>query len=133
MTQAKPHRILHTMIRVADLDKSVRFYTELLGMKISRRVDNEDGKFTLVFLGYGDESDTTVLELTHNWDERTYEQGTAYGHLALAVEDIQATCDDLKERGVTITREPGLLSFIPETIAFIEDPDGYKIELVEKK
>ncbi|MBU6448354.1 MAG: lactoylglutathione lyase [Rhodospirillales bacterium] len=124
---------LHTMLRVGDLDRSVRFYTGLLGMKELRRTEVAEGKYTLVFVGYGDEAGHTVLELTYNWGVKTYETGTAFGHLALGVPDIYATCERLREAGVTISREPGPVKFGTTVIAFIEDPDGYKIELIERK
>lgn len=124
---------LHTMLRVGDLDRSVRFYTGLLGMKELRRNEVPDGKYTLVFVGYGDEASNTVLELTYNWGVDTYETGSAFGHLALGVPDIYATCERLRAAGVKITREPGPVKFGTTVIAFIEDPDGYKIELIERK
>ncbi len=126
-------RILHTMLRVGDLDRSIDFYTTVLGMKVLRRNDYPDGRFTLAFVGYGDESREAVLELTHNWDTKSYEIGTGYGHIALAVEDIYAACDAIRQRGGRITREPGPMKGGSSVIAFVEDPDGYKIELIEKK
>jgi len=114
------------------LERSVAFYTGLLGMKELRRAEFPDGKFTLVFLGYGDEASNTVLELTYNWGVDTYEQGTAFGHLALGVPDIYACCDALRAAGAKIAREPGPMKFGKTVIAFIEDPDGYKIELIER-
>lgn len=135
MTQAKtaPHRFLHTMLRVCDLERSITFYTELLGMRLLRSKDYDNGRFTLVFLGFGLESETTVLELTHNWDESAYDIGGAYGHIALAVSDIYTTCKVLQSDGVIIRRPPGPMAFDKrEVIAFIEDPDGYQIELIEK-
>ncbi len=124
---------LHTMLRVRDLDASVKFYTNLLGMKELRRTEVPDGKYTLVFVGYGDETSNTVLELTYNWGKDDYELGTAFGHLALGVPDIYATCDKLRQAGVKISREPGPVKFGTTVIAFIDDPDGYKIELIERK
>jgi lactoylglutathione lyase len=124
---------LHTMLRVGDLDKSVKFYTTLLGMKELRRSEVPEGKYTLVFIGYGDDSTHTVLELTYNWGVDSYEIGTAFGHLALGVPDIYATCDALRQAGVKISREPGPVKFGTTVIAFIDDPDGYKIELIERK
>jgi lactoylglutathione lyase len=124
---------LHTMLRVADLEASVKFYTELLGMRELRRNEVTEGKYTLVFLGYGDEKSHTVLELTYNWGVDSYELGTAFGHLALGVPDIYATCEALREAGAKITREPGPVKFGTTVIAFIEDPNGYKIELIERK
>ena len=127
-------RLLHTMLRVLDLEKSLDFYTRLLGMKLLRRNDYEGGGFTLAFVGYGDESDTAVLELTHNWDQKEpYEIGTAYGHIALGVPDIYGTCEKLAAEGVKIPRPPGPMKHGTTVIAFIEDPDGYKVELIERK
>jgi lactoylglutathione lyase len=124
---------LHTMLRVGNLEQSIAFYTKLLGMKELRRADYPDGKFTLVFLGYGGEDSHTVLELTYNYGVEHYEQGTAFGHLALGVPDIHATCEQLRFAGAKITREPGPMKFGRTVIAFIEDPDGYKIELIERR
>ncbi|HQT59945.1 MAG TPA: lactoylglutathione lyase [Acidiphilium sp.] len=124
---------LHTMIRVRNLDESVAFYTGLLGMKELRRSDVPDGKYTLAFVGYGDEATHTVLELTYNYGVEAYDQGTAFGHLALGVPDIYAAVDKLRAAGVKITREPGPVKFGKTVIAFIEDPNGYKIELIERK
>ncbi|MBK1836154.1 lactoylglutathione lyase [Azospirillum sp. YIM B02556] len=127
-------RLLHTMLRVLDLEKSLDFYTRLLGMKLLRRNDYEGGRFTLAFVGYGEESDTAVLELTHNWDQKEpYEIGTAYGHIALGVPDIYGTCEKLASEGVKIPRPPGPMKHGTTVIAFIEDPDGYKVELIERK
>ena len=127
-------RLLHTMLRVFDLEKSLDFYTRLLGMKLLRRTDYEGGRFTLAFVGYGDEKDTAVLELTHNWDQaEPYQIGTAYGHIALGVPDIYATCERLAKEGVKIPRPPGPMKHGTTVIAFIEDPDGYKVELIETK
>jgi lactoylglutathione lyase len=125
-------RFLHTMLRVGDLEASIRFYTEQLGMKLLRRNDYPEGKFTLAFVGYGDESDHTVLELTHNWGRSEYTLGDAFGHLALGVTDIYAACERLRQAGVKITREPGPMKHGTTVIAFVEDPDGYKIELIER-
>lgn len=128
------YRLLHTMLRVFDLEKSIDFYTRLLGMKLLRRNDYEGGRFTLAFVGYGDESDTAVLELTHNWDQaEPYTIGSGYGHIAIGVPDIYATCEQLAKEGVTIPRPPGPMKHGATVIAFIEDPDGYKVELIEKK
>ncbi len=126
-------RLLHTMIRVLDLDKSIDFYCRHLGMKLMRRTDFPGGEFTLAFVGYGDESGETVVELTHNWGRREpYEIGTGFGHLAVAVPDIHGACGVMRAEGVTISREPGPMKHGQSVIAFIEDPDGYKIELVER-
>jgi len=124
---------LHTMLRVGALERSIAFYTGLLGMKELRRTEVPAGEYTLVFLGYGDEASHTVLELTHNWGVDTYDIGTAFGHLALGVPDIYGTCEKLRAAGVKISREPGPVKFGTTVIAFIEDPDGYKIELIEQK
>jgi lactoylglutathione lyase len=126
-------KFLHTMIRVNDLQQSVDFYTKLLGMKELRRTDVPDGKYTLVFVGYGDESNHTVLELTYNYDTNHYDHGTAFGHFALGVPDIHATVETLRAAGVKISREPGPVKFGKTVIAFIEDPNGYKIELIERR
>jgi len=129
----KPVRILHTMLRIANLQRSLDFYIGALGMRLLRRQDYPSGRFTLAFVGYTDEQDGSVLELTHNWDEPAgYEMGTAYGHIAIAVRDIYASCAELAEAGVKITRPPGPMKFSPTLIAFIEDPDGYKIELIQR-
>ncbi len=128
------YRLLHTMLRVFDLEKSIDFYTRLLGMKLLRHNDYEGGRFTLAFVGYGDESDTAVLELTHNWDQaEPYTIGSGYGHIAIGVPDIYATCEQLAKEGVKIPRPPGPMKHGSTVIAFIEDPDGYKVELIEKK
>ncbi|WP_448202917.1 lactoylglutathione lyase [Azospirillum sp. sgz302134] len=128
------YRLLHTMLRVFDLEKSIDFYTRLLGMKLLRRNDYEGGRFTLAFVGYGDEKDTAVLELTHNWDQaEPYTIGSGYGHIAIGVPDIYATCEQLAKEGVKIPRPPGPMKHGSTVIAFIEDPDGYKVELIEKK
>ena len=124
-------RMLHTMLRVGDLEKSVAFYTDVLGMQLLRRKDYASGRFTLAFLGYGDEKDHTVLELTHNWDTEHYDLGDGYGHIALGVQDIQSTCAGIAERGGRLVREPGPMKHGSTVIAFLEDPDGYKVELIE--
>lgn len=130
--ELQPTRYMHTMLRVFDLEKSIDFYTRLLGMKLIRRKDFENGRFTLVFLGYGEEDETTVLELTHNWDQtEPYDLGSAYGHIALAAPQIYETCTMLEKEGVKIPRPPGPMKFGGRVIAFIEDPEGYKIELIE--
>lgn len=126
-------QMLHTMIRVGDLDKSIAFYTGLLGMTLLRRTDYPEGRFTLAFVGYGDEKSNTVLELTHNWDTPSYDLGNGFGHVALGVPDIHATCEQLAKAGAKITRPPGPMKHGSTVIAFIEDPDGYKIELIERK
>ena len=124
-------RMLHTMLRVGDLDQSIAFYTEVLGMQLLRRKDYPMGRFTLAFLGYGPESEQTVLELTHNWDTNSYELGDAYGHIALGVEDIRSTCAAISGKGGRVVREPGPMKHGSTVIAFVEDPDGYKVELIE--
>lgn len=123
-------RILHTMIRVGDLDRSLDFYTRVLGMKLLRRKDYPDGKFTLAFVGYGDESDTAVLELTHNWGVEKYEVGTGYGHVALGVDDVRAAVEKIRAAGGKVVREPGPMQHGSTMLAFVEDPDGYRIELL---
>ncbi|WP_085904744.1 lactoylglutathione lyase [Kiloniella majae] len=134
MSENTSFRFLHTMIRVLDLEKSIDFYTRHLGMKLLRKNDYPSGKFTLAFLGYGDEDNNTVIELTHNWDQSdAYELGSGFGHLALGVPDIYKTCELLEKEGVNIPRKPGPMAHGSTVIAFIEDPDGYKIELIEKK
>ncbi len=126
-------RLLHTMIRVGNLDKSIAFYCDQLGMKLLRRTDFPGGRFTLAFVGYGDESTDSVVELTQNWDTDSYDIGDGFGHLAMSTDDIQATCDRLRESGVKITREPGAMKHGTTVIAFVEDPDGYKIELIQTR
>jgi lactoylglutathione lyase len=126
-------RILHTMLRVADLEKSLAFYTEVLGMKLLRRNDYPEGKFTLAFVGYGDESDGAVIELTHNWGVESYELGNAYGHIAIEVPDAYAACAAIKQRGGKVVREAGPMKHGSTVIAFVDDPDGYKIELIQTK
>ena len=124
-------RLLHTMLRVGDLDRSIAFYTEILGMRLLRRKDYPGGRFTLAFVGYGDESDSTVLELTHNWDTSSYDIGSGYGHIALGVDDIVGVCDQIRAKGGNVVREPGPMKNGTTVIAFVEDPDGYKVELIE--
>ena len=126
-------RILHTMLRVLDLEKSLAFYTEVLGMKLLRRNDYPDGKFTLAFVGYGDESDGAVIELTYNWGVQEYQLGNAYGHIAIEVPDAYAACATIKQRGGKVVREAGPMKHGSTVIAFVDDPDGYKIELIQKK
>lgn len=126
-------RLLHTMIRVGDLEKSLRFYTEVLGMKLLRKKDYPEGRFTLAFVGYGEESANTVLELTHNWDTPAYELGTGFGHLAIEVEDVYAACEKIKAKGGKIVREAGPMKHGESILAFAEDPDGYRIEFLSPK
>jgi lactoylglutathione lyase len=124
-------RLLHTMLRVGDLERSLRFYTEVLGMGLLRRKDYPEGRFTLAFVGYGSERDATVLELTHNWDTAAYDLGEGYGHIAIGVEDIVATCTAIAARGGKVVRPPGPMQHGSTVIAFVEDPDGYRIELIQ--
>jgi lactoylglutathione lyase len=124
-------RMLHTMLRVGDLDRSLGFYCDVLGMTLLRRKDYPSGEFTLAFVGYGPEEDHTVIELTHNWGINHYDIGSGYGHIALGVEDIYATCDAIQSRGGKVTRPPGPMKHGTTVIAFIEDPDGYKVELIQ--
>ncbi|MFN2309450.1 MAG: lactoylglutathione lyase [Gammaproteobacteria bacterium] len=126
-------RILHTMLRTGDLDRSIRFYSEILGMKLLRRKDYPEGKFTLAFIGYGDEQDTTVIELTYNWDVDKYDIGSGYGHIAIEVDDVYQAADAIKQRGGKILREAGPMNAGTTIIAFVEDPDGYPIELIGKR
>lgn len=126
-------RMLHTMLRVADLQKSIAFYTGVLGMQLLRQKDYPDGKFTLAFVGYGAESENTVIELTHNWDTDHYDLGNGYGHIALEVDDVYQATDAIRERGGKILREAGPMNAGTTIIAFVEDPDGYPIELIGKK
>jgi len=126
-------RLLHTMLRVGDLDRSIKFYTELLGMKVLRRQDYPEGRFTLAFVGYEDESRGTVIELTHNWDTSSYDLGTGFGHLAVEVDDAYQACERIKAQGGRVTREAGPMKHGTTVIAFVEDPDGYKIEFIQKK
>lgn len=125
-------RILHTMLRVGDLERSLAFYTEILGMRLLRRNDYPEGRFTLAFVGYGDEASEAVLELTHNWDTASYDLGNAYGHIALAVPDAAAACAEIKARGGKVVREAGPMKHGSTIIAFVEDPDGYKVELIQR-
>jgi lactoylglutathione lyase len=125
-------RLLHTMIRVNDLDESLRFYCERLGMKLLRKQDYPGGRFTLAFVGYGDEAASSVVELTYNWDTHHYDMGTGFGHLAIGVSDIYKTCDELRAKGVKIVREPGPMKHGGTEIAFIEDPNGYRVELIQR-
>jgi lactoylglutathione lyase len=125
-------RLLHTMIRVGDLDRSIDFYTGVLGMRLLRRKDYPDGRFTLAFVGYGDESDHSVIELTHNWDTKSYELGNGFGHLAVSVADAKQACDAVRAKGGKVAREAGPMKHGSTVIAFVEDPDGYKIEFIQK-
>ncbi|SEA17756.1 lactoylglutathione lyase [Nitrosospira multiformis] len=126
-------RILHAMLRVGDLEKSIAFYTDVLGMKVLRRKDYPEGRFTLAFVGYQDEAEGTVLELTHNWDTSKYDLGTGYGHIAIEVDNAYQACEEVKKRGGKVTREAGPMKHGVTVIAFVEDPDGYKIEFIQKK
>ena len=126
-------RILHTMLRVGDLERSVKFYQDVLGMRLLRTSENPEYKYSLAFLGYDDEDKSAVLELTYNWGVSEYELGTAYGHIAIGVDDIYATCEAVKSAGAKVTREPGPVKGGKTVIAFVEDPDGYKIEFIENK
>ena len=125
-------RMLHTMLRVGNLERSLAFYTEVLGMTLLRKRDYEEGRFTLAFVGYGDEENNTVLELTHNWDTASYELGNAYGHIAIAVDDVYKACEEIKSRGGNVVREAGPMKGGVTVIAFVEDPDGYKVELIQQ-
>ena len=125
-------RILHTMLRVGDLERSLAFYTGVLGMKLLRKHDYPDGKFTLAFVGYGPESDGAVLELTHNWDTKSYDLGGGFGHVALEVPDAYAACAQIKAKGGQVVREAGPMKHGKTVIAFVQDPDGYKIELIQR-
>ena len=125
-------RLLHTMLRVGDLDRSIGFYTEVLGMRLLRRQDYPEGKFTLAFIGYQDEADGAVIELTHNWGVTSYDMGNAFGHIALAVPDAYRACDEIRARGGKVVREAGPMKHGNTVIAFVEDPDGYKVELIQR-
>lgn len=126
-------RLLHTMLRVVDLEKSLAFYTQVLGMQLLRRKDYPEGRFTLAFVGYGAEHEGAVIELTHNWDTSSYELGNAYGHIALEVDDVYQACERIKAAGGKVTREAGPMKHGTTILAFVEDPDGYKIELLGSK
>lgn len=126
-------RLLHTMIRVGDLQRSIDFYTQVLGMRLLRKADYPGGRFTNAFVGYDDESRAAVLELTHNWDTKSYDMGSGFGHIAVEVEDAYKACDEVRKRGGKVAREPGPMKHGTTVIAFVEDPDGYKIEFVQKK
>jgi lactoylglutathione lyase len=125
-------RMLHTMIRVGDLQRSIDFYTGVLGMKLLRRKDYPDGKFTLAFVGYAEESEQAVIELTHNWETKSYDLGNGFGHIALGMPDVHKACEAVKAKGGKVTREPGPMKFGGSVIAFVEDPDGYKIEFIQR-
>ncbi|KFD18727.1 MULTISPECIES: lactoylglutathione lyase [Tatumella] len=126
-------RLLHTMLRVGDLQRSLDFYTRVLGMKLLRQSENTEYKYSLAFVGYTDESDGAVIELTYNWGVESYDHGNAYGHIALGVDDVAATCENIRQSGGNVTREAGPVKGGTTVIAFVEDPDGYKIELIENK
>jgi lactoylglutathione lyase len=127
------NRILHTMLRVGDLDRSIAFYTDIMGMKLLRKNENTEYKYTLAFLGYGDETENSVIELTYNWGVEEYDLGNAYGHIALGFDDIYTACDAIKAAGGNVTREPGPVKGGTTEIAFVKDPDGYMIELIQHK
>lgn len=124
-------RLLHTMLRVGNLEASLRFYCDVLGMKLLRQQDYPDGKFTLAFVGYGDESNHPAIELTYNWDKSAYTRGDAYGHIAIGVDDIYATCAEIAAKGSKVTRPPGAMKHGTTVIAFVEDPNGYQVELIQ--
>jgi lactoylglutathione lyase len=126
-------RLLHTMLRVGDLSRSLAFYTQVLGMRLLRQQDYPEGRFTLAFVGYGEEHDTTVLELTHNWDTVAYDIGSGYGHIAIGVADVYAACEKIRAAGGKIVREPGPMKHGSTILAFVEDPDGYRVELLGLK
>ena len=126
-------RILHAMLRVGDLENSIEFYSQVLGMRVLRRKDYPEGRFTLAFVGYQNESDATAIELTHNWDTKEYDLGAGFGHIAIEVDDAYIACEMVKERGGRVTREAGPMKHGLTVIAFVEDPDGYKIEFIQKK
>ena len=125
-------RLLHTMLRVTDLDRSLSFYQDVLDMTLFRKMDFPDGRFTLAFVGYGEEKSNTVLELTHNWDTSEYEIGNAYGHIAIGVDDVYKACDRIRDAGGSIVREPGPMAHGTTVLAFVKDPDGYMIELLSR-
>lgn len=126
-------RLLHTMLRVGNLQISIDFYTKLMGMKLLRQSENKDYRYSLAFIGYGEEADTTVLELTYNWDQNTYQMGDAFGHIAIGVDDIYAVCKSIEQQGGDVYRQPGPVKGGSSVIAFVRDPDGYAIELIERK
>ncbi|MDW6092355.1 lactoylglutathione lyase [Vibrio rhizosphaerae] len=127
------NRILHTMLRVGDLERSIKFYTDIMGMKLLRKNENAEYKYTLAFVGYSDESEGAVIELTYNWGVEEYDLGNAYGHIAIGVDDIYQTCQAIKDAGGDVTREPGPVKGGTTHIAFIKDPDGYMVELIQNK
>jgi len=131
-THGTAMRILHAMLRVGDLERSLTFYTCVLGMRLLRRKDYPGGKFTLAFVGYGDESETAVIELTHNWETSSYDLGDGFGHIAIGVDDIYSVCETIRTAGGNIVREPGPMKHGSTVIAFVEDPDGYRIELIQQ-
>ncbi len=126
-------RLLHTMLRVVDLEKSLNFYTEVMGMRLIRRQDYPEGRFTLAFVGYGDELTNSVLELTHNWDTKSYQKGNGFGHIAIEVDDVYAACEQVRRLGGNVVREAGPMKHGKTVLAFVEDPDGYAIELLSPK
>ncbi|MDP3919270.1 MAG: lactoylglutathione lyase [Candidatus Omnitrophota bacterium] len=126
-------RMLHTMLRVGNLDRALEFYTRVLGMKLLRKKNYPSGKFTLAFVGYGEETDHTVIELTHNWETDSYDLGAGFGHIAIEVEDVYKACEEIKKRGGKVTREAGPMKHGTSVLAFVEDPDGYEIELLSPK
>ncbi|GAC17708.1 lactoylglutathione lyase [Paraglaciecola arctica] len=126
-------RLLHTMLRVGNLQTSIDFYTKLMGMKLLRQSENTEYQYSLAFIGYGEESDTTVLELTYNWGKDNYDMGEAFGHIAIAVDDIYAICESIEQKGGDVYRKPGPVKGGKSVIAFVRDPDGYAIELIERK
>lgn len=125
-------RLLHTMLRVGNLERSLAFYQNVLGMKLLRKKDYPEGRFTLAFVGYGSEADNAVIELTHNWDTESYDLGNAYGHIAIEVDNAQAACEQVRQLGGKVVREAAPMKHGSTVIAFIEDPDGYKIEFIQK-
>lgn len=126
-------RLLHTMLRVGDLERSIAFYTQVLGMRLIRKHDYKEGRFTLAFVGYGEEKDQSMIELTHNWDTQAYDLGDGFGHIALGVDDVYKTCEKIRQAGGVISREPGPMKHGTTVIAFVKDPDGYAIELLEDR
>lgn len=133
MQKGNHMRLLHTMLRVGNLQTSIDFYTNIMGMKLLRKSENKEYQYSLAFIGYGEESDTTVLELTYNWDKTSYQLGDAFGHIAIAVDDIYAICKSIEQQGGNVYRQPGPVKGGTSVIAFVRDPDGYAIELIERK